>query len=55
MEELVKNLGFILVIIGAIILILHYALGLGNAMLIAGFAIEIVGIIAHVVINKLKK
>lgn len=55
MDELVKNLGFILVIIGAILLILHYVLGMGNGMLIAGFAIEIVGIIAHIVINKIRK
>ena len=54
MNTFLKNLGLILVAIGAIILIVCFLTGNvnENGYLIAGAASIIVGIIAYIVINK---
>ena len=54
MNTFLKNLGLILVVIGAVILIACFATGNvnENGMLVAGVSTIIVGIIAYIVINK---
>ena len=54
MNAFLKNLGLILVAIGAIILIACFFTGNvnDNSYLISGIVAIIVGIIAHIVINK---
>lgn len=51
MNNILKYLGVFLVIIGALILVAYIAAP-NNALLIAALAVEIVGMIAHVIINK---
>lgn len=54
MNSFLKNLGLILVVIGAIVLIVSFATGNVNynAPLITGMSLIIVGIIAYIVLNK---
>ncbi len=53
MNELVNNLGVILLLIGVIILAVPAITGgVTNTILIAGLAIIIIGYIGHIVINK---
>ncbi|MBR5802945.1 MAG: hypothetical protein IKY31_01185 [Bacteroidaceae bacterium] len=54
MNAFLKNLGLILVIIGAIVLVACFFTGNvnENSYLISGIVAIIVGIIAHIVINK---
>lgn len=54
MKSLLKNLGLILVIIGAVILIACYYGGNvnNNAILGTSFVLIIVGLISHIVLNK---
>ncbi|WFE85252.1 MULTISPECIES: hypothetical protein [Parabacteroides] len=53
MNELVKNLGVIVLLIGVIILAVPAITGgVTNTILIAGLAIIIIGYIGHIVINK---
>ncbi len=55
MNTLLKNLGLILVVIGAIILIVCFCTGNvnENGFLVGGVSTIIVGIIAYIVFNKL--
>jgi len=54
MKNLLKNLGLILIAIGAVILIICAFSGdtNNNAILISALLMIIVGLIAHIVINK---
>lgn len=54
MKSLLKNLGVILVIIGAVILIACFANGNvnNNAVLGLSLVIVVVGLLVHIVINK---
>lgn len=53
MDELIKNLGIIVLLIGVIILAIPtMAGGMNNTILITGLVIIIVGYISHIVINK---
>lgn len=51
---LLKNLGLVLIVIGAILLVLSYALGWVDNNLVNGGALflMIIGLIAHIVLNK---
>ncbi|WP_300729896.1 hypothetical protein [uncultured Bacteroides sp.] len=54
MKSLLKNLGVILVIIGAILLIVCFATGSvnNNVTLGCSLLLVIIGLIAHIVLNK---
>lgn len=54
MNNFLKNLGLILVVIGAIVLIASFATGNvdTNVPLVTGFSLIIAGIIAYIVLNK---
>ncbi|MBR4922223.1 MAG: hypothetical protein IKW37_04390 [Bacteroidaceae bacterium] len=56
MKSLLKNLGLLLVIIGAVILIAVFFTGSAaindNAVLGGSFALIVVGLILHIVLNK---
>mgnify|MGYP000749785231 CR=1 FL=1 len=50
MNELLKNLGVIVLLIGVIILAING--GLSNTILLTGLGVIILGYIGHIVINK---
>mgnify|MGYP000043090020 FL=1 len=54
MKSLLKNLGMILIIIGAVVLIACFAIGNVNSNNILGTSLVliIVGLVAHIVLNK---
>lgn len=53
MNELIKNLGVILLIIGVVILAVPALTGgMTNAILLTGLGIIILGYLGHIVINK---
>ena len=54
MNSFLKNLGLILVVLGAIVLVVSFAKGNVNynGPLITGMSLIIVGIIAYIVLNK---
>lgn len=54
MKNLLKNLGVILIIIGAVILIASYATGNvnNNAILGSSLALAIIGLITYIICNK---
>ena len=53
MNELLKNLGVIVLLIGVIILAVPaISGGMNNTILLAGFGFIILGYIGHIVINK---
>ncbi len=54
MKNLIKNLGLILIVIGAVILIICAFAGdtNSNAILVSALLMIIVGLIAHIIINK---
>ena len=54
MKSLLKNLGMILIIIGAVVLITCFATGNVNSNNILGTSLVliIVGLVAHIVLNK---
>ncbi|WP_303911678.1 hypothetical protein [Bacteroides mediterraneensis] len=54
MKSLLQNLGVILVIIGAVILIASYAVGNvnNNAVLGGSLALVVIGLIVYIVMNK---
>ncbi len=54
MKSLLKNLGLILIAIGAIVLIVCFFLGdtNNNAILGGSFATMIIGLIAYIILNK---
>ncbi len=54
MKSLLQNLGVILVIIGAVILIACYAVGNvnNNAVLGGSLALVVIGLIAYIIMNK---
>ena len=53
MNELIKNLGVIVLIIGAAVLAVPFFNGgLSNTILLTGLGVIILGYIGHIVINK---
>lgn len=53
MKELVKYLGVILALVGVVFFIVYsQTMGAGNGLLITGMAFVVVGIIAHILLNK---
>ena len=54
MKSLLKNLGVLLVIIGAVILIACFTTGNvnNNAILGSSLALVVIGLIAHIILNK---
>ena len=54
MKSLLKNLGVLLVIIGAVILIACFTTGNvnNNTVLGSSLALVIIGLIAHIILNK---
>ncbi len=54
MKSLLKNLGVLLVIIGAVILIACFTTGNvnNNTILGSSLALVIIGLIAHIILNK---
>ena len=54
MKSLLKNLGVLLVIIGAVILIACFATGNvnNNTVLGSSLALVVIGLIAHIILNK---
>ena len=54
MKSLLQNLGVILVIIGALILIAGYAVGNvnNNAVLGGSLVLVVIGLIAYIILNK---
>ena len=54
MKSLLKNLGVILVVIGAVILIACFANGNVNNNAILGLSLEVVvvGLLVHIIVNK---
>ena len=54
MKSLLQNLGVILVIIGAVILIAGYAVGNvnNNAVLGGSLVLVVIGLIAYIILNK---
>lgn len=50
-----KNLGIILVILGALVLVCHFCFSLGNWALVLGVIFEIAGIAGHIVLNRVIK
>ncbi len=54
MKSLLKNLGVLLVVIGALILIISFATGNvnDNTLLGTSLALIVIGVIAYIVINK---
>lgn len=56
MNELVKFLGVILILIGVIIFVVYsQTMGAGNMYLVAGTTLVLVGLIAHILLNKYVK
>ena len=52
METLLKNLGAILVLLGVVCLAVYFFGVQKNGLLVAGLALEVVGVFAHVFLNK---
>ncbi len=52
MNTLLKNLGAILVLLGVICLAVYYFGVQKNALLVAGMALEVIGLFAYILINK---
>lgn len=52
MNEFLKVLGAVLVFIGALILMAYYFGSPSNSLLVAGGTSMVVGIIAHIILNK---
>ena len=54
MKSLLKNLGVLLVVIGALILVVSFATGYvnNNALLGSSLALIVIGLIAYILINK---
>lgn len=53
MNELIKNLGVIILLIGVIILAVPALTGgISNTILLAGLGVILIGYISHIVINK---
>ncbi len=52
MNSLLKNLGLIIFLCGVICLCVYYFSVPGNGLLIASLALEFVGIIVYIAINK---
>ena len=50
-----KNLGIILVILGALVLVCHFFMALGNWALLLGIVLEVAGIAGHIILNKVIK
>ena len=56
MNALLKNIGVIIVLIGAAVLLLyHFATAQSNLYLWIGLALEVIGLIVHIAINKSTK
>ena len=52
MNSLLKNLGLIIFLIGVICLCIYYFGTPSNGLLVASLALEIVGILTYIIINK---
>ncbi len=52
MNSLLKNLGLIIFLCGVICLCVYFFSVPSNALLVASLALEFVGIVAYIVINK---
>lgn len=52
METLLKNLGAILVLLGVVCLAVYFFGVQKNGLLVASLALEVVGVFAHVFLNK---
>lgn len=52
MNALLENLGIILVLLGVICLVVYALAVPSNALLVTAIALEFVGIIAYIVLNK---
>jgi hypothetical protein len=52
MNAFLKNLGLILVLCGFICLVIYFAAVPDNALLVAALALEFVGILTYILINK---
>lgn len=52
MNSLLKNLGLIIFLCGVICLCVYFFAAPSNALLVASLALEFVGIIAYIAINK---
>ncbi len=56
MNELIKFLGVVLILIGVVIFVVYsQTMGAGNGYLVAGSVFVLVGLIAHILINKYLK
>lgn len=53
MNTLLKNLGAILVILGVICLAVYYFCVQTNTLLVTALVLQFVGILAHIILNKL--
>ena len=52
MNSLLKNLGLIIFLVGVICLCIYYFGVPSNGLLVASLALEFVGILAYIIINK---
>lgn len=53
MDELIRNLGVIILLLGVIILAIPTMAGaMSNAILLTGLGVIVIGYISHIVINK---
>ena len=53
MNELIKNLGVIVLLIGVVILVVPFFTGgMTNSILLTGLALIIVGYLGHIALNK---
>ena len=52
MNELIKNLGVIVLIIGAAVLAVPFFTGMTNSILLTGLGLVLLGYFGHIVINK---
>ena len=52
MENLLKNLGVVILLLGAACLVLHYVSVPENWMLVLGIALELCGILTYIFVNK---
>lgn len=54
-KSLKKELGLILVLLGIVVLVVYYFKPFSNILLAGGLVLQLVGIIAHVLLNRADK
>lgn len=54
-KSLKKELGLILVLLGAAILVVYYFKPVSNLLLAGGLVLQFVGIVAHILLNRADK